>query len=84
MTFTEDFYLNSIEKLSSLSDDELIHSFNKEVGNLGWTSTRGAYLSALNDAISQRNFKGTPLIIKGGRMSIKRHISLRNNQLELV
>ncbi|MBB6463612.1 hypothetical protein [Flammeovirga kamogawensis] len=81
MTFVEDFYQEKKAYFSSLTTDELISKFNREVGNTGWTGSRGIYLAALNDEISERKIKGTDLIIKGGRMSILKKVKFVNNQL---
>ncbi|WP_155523322.1 hypothetical protein [Flammeovirga pectinis] len=81
MTFLEDFYQEKKVYFSSLTTDELISKFNREVGNTGWTGSRGVYLAALNEEISKRKIKGTDLIIQGGRMSILRKVKFVNNQL---
>ena len=44
------------EKLQSQTDEELITSFNREVGNKGRTSTRAVYLSLLHEEFVRRGF----------------------------
>ncbi|NVP17246.1 hypothetical protein HUU51_00870 [Candidatus Gracilibacteria bacterium] len=38
------------------SDIELFETFNKEVGNTGWTSTRATFLSELHNEFDNRGF----------------------------
>lgn len=40
--------------LDSLSNKELIDRFNQEVGNSGWTCSRGAFLVALSRQFAKR------------------------------
>lgn len=42
-------------RLRLLNDEELIHTFNKEVGNLGWVGARGAYLAAIHKEFDRRS-----------------------------
>lgn len=47
---TEKFEKNLI----SLSDQEVINSFNKEVGNTGWVAARAHFLKALINQFESR------------------------------
>jgi hypothetical protein len=44
---------NFSEKLNGLTNDELVKAFNDQVGNQGWTSSRGKYLTVLHVLISR-------------------------------
>jgi hypothetical protein len=41
-------------KLMKYSDEELINAFNREVGNNGWCSARGSYLTAMHNEFDRR------------------------------
>jgi hypothetical protein len=47
--------------LAILSDAALIEQVNREVGNLGWTSSRGVYLQYLSNEIRTRTFNSDVL-----------------------
>ena len=44
------------DKFRSMSDSQLIDAFNREVGDSGWTGSRGAYLSALHNEFKNRHY----------------------------
>lgn len=44
------------ERLNTMSDEELIDAFNREVGNPGWTSSRAVYLVALHEEFEKRHY----------------------------
>lgn len=81
MTFIEEFYEEKVTLLSKLENQALIDAFNAEVGNTAWSNPRGTFLSALNEEISKRNFKDDRIIIKNGRLSIKKKVKLIDNQI---
>jgi len=64
-----------------MDDNELILSFNKEVGNSGWTSSRATYLSALHNELKSRF--DSSAIIKNGSMFIKERIFLNAKKIEI-
>ena len=47
--------------LAILSDAALIEQVNREVGNPGWTSSRGVYLQCLSNEIRKRTFNSDVL-----------------------
>ncbi len=49
-------YQSFLEDLKVLTDQEIIQAFNKEVGNTGWVSARGAYLAAIRHEFERRSF----------------------------
>jgi hypothetical protein len=44
------------QKLSTISDLELIEKFNLEVGNNGWGTARASYLAAIHQEFNRRGF----------------------------
>ena len=46
-------------QFSSYTDEDLVKSLNREVGNPGWTSSRGRYLAALHAELRARDFDFT-------------------------
>lgn len=49
-------YRECKESLQKMSDEQLIDSFNKDVGNPGWVSARGRFHSALREEFENRGF----------------------------
>lgn len=43
-------------KFSKMTDGEVVDAFNQQVGNTGWTTSRGIYLSSLHQEFKNRNF----------------------------
>ena len=64
---------------SEMNDAEIIGSFNKEVGNTGWTTSRGIYLSCLENEMHNRLFDLSA--ISGNGLSFKKKIKLVNNKI---
>jgi hypothetical protein len=52
----QEFYQETLKKFEHVTDLELIASFNREVGNQGWGSHRGAYLGAIHKTFLKRGF----------------------------
>ncbi len=61
--------------LDALSNQELIDRFNQEVGNSGWTGSRGAFLVALSRQFTKRGIDFS-LIGDGFSLSLKNNIQL--------
>ena len=47
-------YMEYKERFSSMTDGQLMDAFNREVGNSGWTSSRGMYFVALREELEKR------------------------------
>src|SRR5690242_13355211 len=75
----EERYREYRVRFAAYSDVELVDAFNREVGNPGWTSSRGAYLRALHDEFVERGFDLTDI---GGaeEMSLGSRIKLRGKK----
>ena len=65
-------------RLAAQTDDELIKSFNNEVGNPGWTSARGTYLHVMRNEFMNRSFDSS-LIISDNTFKLAKKIVIRNN-----
>ena len=74
---------NFEEKINKLSDDELIETFNKEVGNRGWVSARGYYLVALHTEFTNRGFDISE-ISYDDRFSIKHRVRLDGKKVIIM
>lgn len=75
--------------LAILSDAALIEHVNREVGNPGWTSSRGFYLQCLSNEIRKRPFNSDVLFdfsTSGTVASVKllHKVQIRNNTLEFI
>lgn len=69
------------ESFQEETDQELIATFNKYVGNRGWCSAKSVYLAALREEIVKRDFDNTDIIISGG-LKLSRRVVLIANRLE--
>lgn len=78
------FYLEQLESLRRKSNEKLIKKFNREVGNNGWTGTRGAYLSALRDALEERNLELDETVFGKGFTSYRHKVKLVGNKVIAV
>ncbi len=48
------FYQEYAARFAAASNQSLVESFNKEIGNTGWTSMRANYIAALIDEFLNR------------------------------
>lgn len=53
---TQRLYKECKEELLKMSDEQLIDSFNKDVGNPGWVGARARFHSALHEEFENRGF----------------------------
>ncbi len=76
-------YEEYLEKFKKMDDKQLIDSFNREVGNPGWTNSRANYLSALHQEFNDRGYDYSD--IGGvGSLSIKNKIELLDKKIKIV
>ena len=68
-------YKFHVARLSSMPVSQLVEYFNKEVGNRGWTSERGAFDAALIDALINKGID-VSAVYDGSSISFKRKVSL--------
>jgi len=71
---------NFLQDLKVLNDNELIQAFNKQVGNTGWVSARGAYLAAIRKEFESRNFDYSQI---GDEMSLSLRSKIRLENLKI-
>lgn len=50
------YYQEYAAHFAAASNQSLVESFNKEVGNTGWTSMRASFIAALIDEFRNRGF----------------------------
>lgn len=63
------------EEMKASTNEELVGALNRQVGNNGWSSSRGAYLAALHKELEARDFE-TSLVITGNSLSIKYKVEM--------
>ncbi|WP_312150526.1 hypothetical protein [Empedobacter sp.] len=73
---TEKFEKNLI----SLSDQEVINSFNKEVGNTGWVAARAHFLKALTNQFESREIDYS-IIKNENTISFAKKVLLKEKKL---
>lgn len=68
------------------SDEELILSFNKEVGNKGWVSARAIFLDELKKEFIRREWDFSVLANESGGFNLGdgNQVYLSDNRLKLV
>ena len=83
-TFLENYYEECLERFRSKSVEELIESFNREVGSTAWTSARGAHLRALRESFEERNLVLDSTVFCTGSTSYARKIRLGEDKVSVV
>jgi hypothetical protein len=77
------FFLECKERFEKMSDEELINAFNSEVGNQGWTSTRGNYLAALLQEFQDRGYDFSE-IGNDEYLSLARKVKLVGKKIKVI
>lgn len=84
-TFLEKFTREHLMHLREKSIYELVVSFNREVGCMGWTGTRGAYLCALHTAFEESGFELDPTVFKPNvGLSLRRKVQVVGNKVVAI
>ena len=65
------------------SDEEIIESFNEEVGKGGWGTARASYLGALHEQLNIRKFDYSEIGDKGS-YSLKRKVKLVGKKIVVI
>lgn len=73
-------YNDFAEQFAASSITSLVDSFNREVGNRGWTSARAAHDLALIDELKRRGID-VSAVFDGTAISFAHHVGLDNNSL---
>lgn len=70
----------NFDYIKDLSDEDLIHKFNKGVGIYAWGNSRAKYVSKLHKEFLRRDFDAS-LIVTENTMSLAKRIKLVNNKI---
>lgn len=73
-------YNDFAEQFAASSITSLVDSFNRQVGNRGWTSARAAHDIALIDELKRRGID-VSAVFDGTVISFAHHVGLDNNSL---
>lgn len=82
-TNTQNYYNQYCERLSKNTEDELISTFNQEVGNSGWGTARASFLSAIHNEFEIRGFDYS-LVGDRRSLSFNKPILLYENKIIVV
>lgn len=69
--------------LASLSDEELVAAFNRQVGNTGWSPSRGRYLAELRSTLESRGWNLSAVRNEHGGLSYKCRVRLAGRRLAI-
>ncbi len=81
MSFENELRKRFNESFDSQTDEELVQSFNREVGNKGWTFARSVYLSCLREALFQRTIDISVVSNESGGLHLDKQVKLINKSL---
>ena len=76
-------YKFHVARLSSMPVSQLVEYFNKEVGNRGWTSERGAFDAALIDAFINKGVD-VSAVYDGTSITFRQKVSLDSESQKLI
>lgn len=65
----------------SLSKQELVDSFNKQVGNCGWSSSRAIYLYELRKVLDKSGINISSVQNDSGGFNLNKKVKLEGNRL---
>lgn len=77
------YYQEYAARFAAASNQSLIESFNKEVGNLGWTSMRANFIAALIDEFRNRGID-ISAVNDGRSTDLNHHVRLDENTKSLI
>jgi hypothetical protein len=83
MKNSRDYFNEFIEDFNKCSDEEIIKSFNGQVGNHGWGTARSGYLASLHQQFDQRNFDYSA-IGSSVRLSFKYKVKLDGKKVIII
>lgn len=76
-------YQEYLEYFKGMTDEQLVHVFNREVGNNGWVSARASYLGALHGEFENRNYNYSAIDNKK-ELSFAKKIKLFSKNLIVI
>ena len=77
------YYQEYAARFAAASNQSLVESFNKEVGNTGWTSMRASCIAALIDEFRNRDFE-ISAVNDGRSTDFNHHVRLDETTNSLV
>ena len=77
------YYQEYAAHFAAASSQSLVESFNKEVGNTGWTSMRASFISALIDEFRNRGVD-ISAVNDGRNTDFNHHIRLDETESRLI
>lgn len=77
------YYQEYAARFAAASNQSLVESFNKEVGNTGWTSMRANYIEALIDEFRNRGFD-ISAVNDGRSTDFNHHVRLDETSSSLI
>lgn len=80
---TNKFYQEYTARCAAASNQSLVESFNKEVGNTGWTSMRANFIAALIDEFRNRGIN-ISAINNGRSIDYNHHVRMDETANSLV
>ena len=80
-SFLEQYYEENLAIFKRKTVQELIDAFNRQVGNKGWTGTRGAYGAALRKALDESGYSLDETVFTPNFTSYRRKIILDKGKI---
>jgi len=80
---TKELYEEYLEKFQNMDNEQLINTFNDDVGKSGWVSARAKFISAIHNEFIRRGFDYSS-IGDDKKLSIKNKIMLENNKITII
>lgn len=80
---TNKFYQEYAARFAAASSQSLVDSFNKEVGNTGWTSMRANFIAALIDEFRNRGID-ISAVNDGRSTDLNHHVRLDETRNRLI
>ncbi len=77
------YYQEYAARFAAATSQSLVESFNKEVGNTGWTSMRANYIEALIDEFRNRDID-ISAVNDGRSTDINHHVRLDETTNSLI
>jgi len=76
----EEHVINFRESFDRKTNEDLVQSFNKEVGVKGWVSIRGSYLKALREVFTSRCIDISS-VYNGSEFLLDKKVKMEDNSL---
>ena len=77
------YYQEYAARFAAASNQSLVESFNREVGNTGWTSVRASHIAALIDEFQNRGID-ISAVFDGRSTDFNHHVRLNETGNRLI